>query len=288
MDNNILQSQCNFNNAFDNKESNELDKLARQVNNKNIKNSNFANKFHQKFGGIVCDQLDCVPYSQPLATNDNGYSFFSAQGDYSPLYAPIEKNPTKKNKSKSSNLVDTDNSSDNSTQSGLYGEISNGSTFDTIPKKYKKPKRVLSESDSFQSMSSEFPDFDENSLSSTYSSLPLKIKKKLRMSSNHLKNNKNLLNGESEDQNDIAHLKSCNDCRSKLLSLLENAHLLNFTNSSSNQTNLNKKNEENIVNKQIKNNPSFLNLTNPELKDIMVLILIGVIIIMLIDIFVRQ
>jgi hypothetical protein len=256
MDNNILQSQCQFNSAFDNSESKELDKLARKINNKHAKSNN---TFSKKFSGIVCDQLDCTPYSQQMIGGDNVQSFFSAQGDYSPLYAPVNA-PLLSIKNNPRDDSSIDSSNDSSFKSTLGG-------------------KVFSESDSFQSLSSS--PLDENSLSSTYSSLPSKIKKRLRMSSPHLKKNKT--QSTNSDDNDILHLKSCNDCRSKLMALLSNSNIFTHNNLSTNQ------NQTNENNKPIqKSSNSFLNLTNPELKDIMVLILIGVIIILLIDIFVRQ
>lgn len=244
MDNNI--SQCHFNGAFDNRESKELDKLARKINNKHAKSDN---TFSKKFSGIICDQLDCTPYSQQIIGAGSTPSFFSAQGDYSPIYAPVNT-PVLSLQQKDNNSVDSS---------------SFGSTFD---------KKVYSESDSFQSLSSDA--LDNGSLSSTYSSLPTKIKKRLRMSSPHLKKYKQSVNS---DDNDIQHLKSCDDCRSRLLALLSGTNLL-----PQNNIQINKPNNNSIQ----KSSNSFLNLTNPELKDVMVLILIGVIIIMLIDIFVRQ
>lgn len=252
MNNNILQSQCQFNGAFDNSESKELDKLARKINNKHAKSDN---TFTKKFSGIVCDQLDCTPYSQQIIGANSAPSFFSAQGDYSPMYAPVNA-PFLSLQQKQKD--------DESIESSSFG-----STFD---------KKVYSESDSFQSLSSEA--LDNGSLSSTYSSLPSKIKKRLRMSSPHLKKNKQLSNS---DDNDVQHLKSCDDCRNRLLALLSGTNLLPHTNL------LEKTQHNKQIDKPIqKSSNSFLNLTNPELKDVMVLILVGVIIIMLIDIFVRQ
>lgn len=244
MNNNILQSQCQFKSAFDNSDSKELDKLARQINDKHAKSNNSVFK---KFSGIVCDQLDCVPNSQQIIGSNNINSFFSAQGDYSPIYAPIN-----------TPLLEQTNKDDIFSDSSSFGSYLD--------------KKVYSESDSFQSLSSEA--LDNGSLSSTYSSLPLKIKKRLRMTSPHLKKYKQSSNSDNDD---IQHIKSCDDCRNRLLELLSGTNLL-----------------ENIQNnKQINIQPqkastSFLNLVNPELKDIMVLILVGVIIIMLIDIFVKQ
>lgn len=263
MNNNILQSQCQFNGAFDNSESKELDKLARKINNKHAKSNN---SFSKKFSGIVCDQLDCTPHTQQMIGADNIHSFFSAQGDYSPIYAPVNApflsvDP----KQKQNDFIDSSNSVDSSDSSSF------GSTFN---------KKVYSESDSFQSLSSEA--LDNGSLSSTYSSLPSKIKKRLRMSSPHLKKYKHSSNSDNDD---IQHLKSCNDCRSRLLALLSGTNLLPTSNLlENNQHNQNNNNN----NQPQKTSNSFLNLVNPELKDIMVLILVGVIIIMLIDIFVRQ
>lgn len=266
MNNNILQSQSQFNSAFDNSESKELDKLARKINNKNSKTNT---TFSQKFAGIVCDQLDCTPYSQQQIGLENGNSFFSAQGDYSPMYAPINApNLKMENNSNINSNINSDSSFDSSFDS------SHMSTFD---------KKVFSESDSFKSLSSE--QLDNNSLSSTYSSLPMKIKKRLRMSSPHLKTEKQSVNS---DNNDIQHLKSCDDCKNRLLALISGSNLLPHTNlleNSQNKQNVQKANKNNSI--QNSSN-SFLNLINPELKDIMVLILVGVIIIMLIDIFVTR
>jgi hypothetical protein len=262
MNNNILQSQCQFNTAFDNSESKELDKLARNINNKH---SNKNMSFSKKFAGIVCDQLDCTPYSQLPLDSGNTQTFFSAQGDFSPIYAPINA-PLLSHKKKQN-----DDSFDSSFDSRNSSHSSNSSLVDMA-----FDKKIYSESDSFNSLSSD--PLDSHSLSSTYSSLPEKIKKKLKMNSTHFKKNKHQSN---TDVSDIQHLKSCDDCRNKLFSLLQNTGVLHHEN-------LLEKNTQQITKSSKKQSNSFLNLTNPELKDVMVLILIGVIIIMLIDIFVRQ
>ena len=221
--NNMFQSQYQLNDAFNNNESKELDKLARKINDKHAQSNN---TYQQKFSGMVCDQLDCMPYSQQIANNTQ--SFFSAQGNYSSVL-PSTLSP------RYSITDDNDSISDET--------------------------KVFSESDSFRSLPSLI---DDNSLSSTYSSLPVKIKKHLKMNSPHMKKNKMT----NSDTDDIAHLKSCNDCKQKFIQLLQN-------NGNLQQTPNNKSN-------------NFINFTNPDLKDVIVLILIGVIIIMSIDIIVRQ
>lgn len=214
--NNIFGSLSNFNKAFDNSESKELDKLAKKINNAHAQSNN---KFDAKYNGIVCDQLDCNPYSQQTIMNN---SFFSAQGDYSPFSTQDNLSPLYARVAKEDSL--------------------GGSTFN--------PK-VFSESDSFKSLSS-----------STYSSLPSKIKKKLA-SDDKNKNDKN------KDNNNLCNDGSCNNCKNNLLKLLSEI--------------------KNNDNKNLTQKPSnsFLNLTNPEIKDVMVLILIGIIIIMLVDLCMR-
>jgi hypothetical protein len=246
--NNILSSQCEFNDAFNNKDSKDLDKLARQVNNKHVKgNNNNLNKFN----GIVCDQLSCSPYSQQSINQNQNYSFFSTQGDFSST-PPIS-----------------------SVNDQLFSDSSsNGSTFDNVSKKIYANKKVFSESESFQSLSSD--QFDNNSLSSTYSSLPLKIKKHLKLESPHMKKYT-----DTDNDKAVSHLKTCDECKNQLIALLSSNNIIN-------PNILQSQNQHNSRNfKPIQNN-TFLNLINPEIKDIFVLILIGIIIIMFIDIFIRN
>lgn len=264
MNNNILETKCQFNHAFDNSESNELDKLARKVNNKNARSH--KNIFSDKFSGIVCDQLDCTPHASQIIPN-NLQSFFSAQGDYSPMYAPVNAPILSQNESLKKNI---------SSNSSFMKELDSSFNDSTENMSYKTHhnKKVFSESDSFQSLSSD--QFDETSLSSAYSSLPLKIKKKLKMTTTHFKNREKK---EDSDTEDIKHIKSCNDCRTKLISLLSQANLF--------QQNVEQHNNSKQIQIQ-KSSNTFLNLTNPSLNDILVLIVIGIIIIMIIDIFIKQ
>ena len=226
--NNMLSSQCQFDDAFYNKDSKELDKMARQINNKNKKKS-----FKNKFNNVVCDQMSCDPYSNKI-NFDNNYSFFSTQGDFS------SSMPTP--------LTQPNISSESESDSESYNPL------------------IMAESESsFGSLSS----IDNNSISSTYSLLPQKIKKQLKMKSNHL--NKYYMN-DKNDNNTISHLQTCEDCKNQLISLLKNTDLLNeYSNNQPNTQN------------------SFLNLniTTPELKDVIVLILVGIIIIVIIDILRR-
>ncbi len=194
----------------------------------------------------------------------DNFGFFSAQGDFSSsLQTPLQNQS--KNYSDSDSSKFSDNSSVNTFNTTNTKNTNN--TFSTndidnltngINNKYS-----LSESNMINI---------ESDISSNYSSLPQKIKKHLRTATNHLKKY-----DEKDDKNTINHLKTCSQCRTELLNLLqEEQHIF-------------KADKQYIDTQQFKHPTNgILNLSTPELKDILILILIGVFIIILFDVFIRR
>jgi hypothetical protein len=116
---------------------------------------------------------------------------------------------------------------------------------------------------SIDSINSSFADLSNNSSSnsssnSSYLSLSPKLKKKFELNNDHLKN----LNGN--DENTMFHVQNCDKCREQLIKLLG----------------------KHITNNEINNN--ILNLSTPELKDVLILIFGGIIIIILLDLILNR
>jgi hypothetical protein len=164
------------------------------------------------------------------------FGFFSTQGDFSSnLPTPLQ--PKKYDYSSVSSLGDNDSKNTFSTNSRL--------------EEFSSP-RDLSNMINM-----------ESDISSNYSSLPQKIKKHLRLNTNHLKQY-----SENDDKNIDDHVKTCPQCRSQLLNLLqEDKQNVNFVPTQQN---------------------GILNLSAPELKDILILIFAGIFIIILLDVFIRK
>jgi len=101
----------------------------------------------------------------------------------------------------------------------------------------------------------------DSEISSEYSSLPKKSKKHLRLHTQHLQRF-----NEKDDKMILEHIKNCDECKYQLLHLLKTENHI-----------FPKKEQENI-----------LGMNYTELKDLLILIIIGSIIIVLLDIFIRE
>jgi len=103
--------------------------------------------------------------------------------------------------------------------------------------------------------------FADISTASSYSSLTPKQKKRFKSDNKHLSK----FNGN--DKNSIIHLKECEQCRDKLLKILK---------------------DDNIIQPNKINEANILNLSTPELKDILIIMLGGVILIIILDSIFRK
>jgi hypothetical protein len=117
----------------------------------------------------------------------------------------------------------------------------------------------------------------ESDLSSGYSSLPKKTKKHLRMSSNHLKKY-----SDNDDEKILNHIKKCSECRTQFMSLLKqnDNHVMPIVQ----QPII----HQPIINQQEDNSDKILGLKYKELRDVIIWIIIGVLIIFFLDVFLRK
>ncbi|ATZ80447.1 hypothetical protein BMW23_0393 [Bodo saltans virus] len=216
-----------YNDAFSNSDNMELDKLARELNNKR--------KAHRK-----------------AAQNSKNFEKDIIKG----IYAYNDKNQFNFSHASCNN-------SQSDFVSGLPSVIDDSQSFDSSQK----------QSDLYDKSY-----VSDEEISSNYSSLPKKTKKSLRMNSEHL--NKYKMN---DDEQVLLHLKKCNDCKKQLLELLHKKHNIDDNYNYNNNNNNNNNNNE-IINNRIMDNATFLGLQDSELKNILILIVIGIIIIIFIDV----
>lgn len=231
-----MNSYCRYNEefankyegVFSNKENEELDKLARKINNDrkkpNAKNT-MLDKSLELYSGMesLMDPANVKFAPSSLLPN---FSFFSTQGDFSSqLPTPMKK-------------VRINDSYDDRSMTTIASGSDN-----TFGSKIVTPEESIS-------------DF-ESDISSNYSSLKPTLKKHLKMSNNHLKTYH-----ENDEVTILNHINKCIECKKQLLTLLNNGNT--------------------------PQNTSILNLSTVEIKDILIMILIGVFIIILIDFFFRR
>lgn len=127
--------------------------------------------------------------------------------------------------------------------------------------------------ESFNDLSSAYsfssPSKKNNDLSSEYSFLHPKKKKHLRLNINHLNNF-----SDDDDKSVIEHVKKCSDCKNKLFLLL---------NENNDNHIIEKKEQKELIYDGILENINY-----KEMRDIIILIIIGIIIIFIFDIFLRK
>lgn len=204
----MFQNYNQYNDAFSNSDNMELDKLARELNNKR-KAHKKANQNYKSFTKGIAE----------------GISSYNDKNQFN--FLPASCNDSQDNQSSNDN--------------NLYN-MSITSSLDDIN-----------------------PYISDDEISSNYSSLPKKEKKSLRMNSNHLNHFKS-----NDDSKILSHLKKCGDCKNQLFELLQKKH-----------------GEHNLVdnNAQKQNyNNTFSGLQDSELKNILIIIVIGIIIIIFIDV----
>lgn len=253
-----MDSYCQYNNAFYNNDNENLDKLARQVNNsKKSLQKRIKEEIDQQEKN-TCIGIDCLldsSNSRYAPSNLSDFSFFSTQGDFSSqLPTPLSKNKKKRHNDTESQFTDA-NSLDsfiNSTNS-----FESNSSLEPLSKNYSEDRNWRK------------PYYDcDSDISSNYSSLSPKIKKHLRLNTNHLNNYK-----ESDEKNILNHIKKCDQCKNQLVSLLKSENHIFSGNE--------------IIKSDVSNN-GILSLPSSELKDMLILILIGIFIIIFADIFIGR
>jgi hypothetical protein len=228
-----MDTFCNYNNAFNNDVNENLDKMARKLNNDrkklphNIKND-ILNQYNESTKLI--NYMSNNETAQP-------YGFFSTQGNYADIL-----------NSEKSSKFDSDSESmylPNSENKSMF-------SYNTL----KSDSNYL------------------NDISSNYSSLPSKMKYNMRLNTKHLKDY-----NEKDDNKIIDHIKKCNECKNELLLILTKSHI--------NKSNIKLDSYTNDINNKSYNEIINFNISNNELKDIFILILIGIFIIIIIDMFIR-
>jgi hypothetical protein len=245
-----------FNDAFGNTD-NELDKMARDLNNKKNGFYNNVKKNNKSF------EVDTIRGIEAFA-NEPGFQFAPQTGNYkgdfiSGLPTPLEDN---------NSINDNDNFSYNTKNSN--DSFSLGNKKESIYS--DNSEHFLSSINSNNSNNSSYLD---NDIISEYSFLPKKKKKHLRLNTKHLQEYT-----ENDDRLILEHIKNCNECKTHLVNLLKNENHF-----------ISQKNTQNIQNTQNLNkeeNSLFGKINYKELKEVIILIIIGIIIIFILDIFLRR
>lgn len=239
-----MDSYCNYNNAFSNNESVDLDKLARKINN---------NKKKISFNDVtrISNYTNNTNIPQPLG-------YFPTHNNYSQNI----------NDSSDDNII---------TNTNIYSDDMYDNKQDNKQDNEQDNEQDNKQDDksiySFNTLNSDSANII-NDMSSNYSSLPSKVKNHMRLNTKHLKD----FNSKDET-NIINHLKKCDSCKNELLYILmsdQNNNLIN-----NNSINNDKINNDKINNKS--NAIINFNIDNNELKYIFILIIIGIFIIIIID-----
>lgn len=116
--------------------------------------------------------------------------------------------------------------------------------------------------------------FDD--LSSEYTLLPKKKKKHLRLNNEHLKEY-----SDCDDKSILKHIQNCKECKKHLIEILKNENI-------NENININKKKINNVDNNDVNMVKYKDSFNYKEIKDIIILIIIGIIIIFFFDIFLRR
>ena len=254
-----MDSYCEYNNAFCNKDNDNLDRMAREINNKRKTlqkqvEHNFDDQYKEINKGL--NYLMKQENSRYAPSNFN-YISANNNNDYeSGLPSIMDNNDFK---SGLPSIMDNQKNSDNNTIDSTFTSKSKY-TFNSLP---------ISSFPTISESPVEMINMDSD-MSSTYSILPANTKKHLRLNTSHLKKY-----GENDDDKILSHMKKCNQCRLQLLHLLSENNICN---------------NKNKINKNINTmntTTGILNISVAEVKDILILILIGIFIIILLDFFLR-
>lgn len=216
-----------YNDAFSNNEYSDLDRKARELNNKKKNMYKSVNRNNKKFEKEMIKGIEAC-YSDKSFTFLPINNHYKQKGDFvSGLPTPFDEKSY-------------------DTKSSFSDDIS------------KSPTLFLPNS--------------ESDLSSEYSSLPKKAKKHLRLKTEHLKNY-----SEDDESSPLDHIKKCDECKQQIMNFLKEEGYV-FPN--------NKKTTDTVVSVSIPNiakEESILGLSYKEVRDIVILIMVGIVIIVLID-----
>jgi hypothetical protein len=123
--------------------------------------------------------------------------------------------------------------------------------------------------------------YSDSDIISAYSESPKKKKKHIRFNTNHLKNY-----NDNEEEKILEHIKNCTECKNHLINLLRNDnHFIQTNNPIQKHTS---NDDQYIIQKENTDNSIFEKINYKELKEIIILIIIGIIIIFVLDIFLRR
>jgi hypothetical protein len=312
-----------YNNAFNN-DSDSLDRLARSYNikNKNINNSKISSNFNELNNSMLNDGIINESYNYPEGSHNNIYKSSNSISHPYDNYIYNESNALNTMKNELCTGIDClQNSNDNKylpqTLNNNFSNYeyensnnNNNNNMSAIPMMQKsnlsnpQTKRIHSEKYSnqnhidtfnFNDKVSDFSNFDLNSYNysndSSFSednlnsfeeslsgnsliSFSPKIKKQLKNKTKHLEH-------VNDDKSILTHIKNCEQCKKELLLLLKNENTNFFNNEHFTSNNLN-----NQMNLQNNTTSSIFNFS--EVKDIIILILIGIFIIIFIDILFKK
>jgi len=159
---------------------------------------------------------------------------------------------------------------------GYLSELSKGDFSSSLPSgsqnSSQNDSQNNSQNNSCENISSIYSDniSMDSDISSNYSLLPQQSKSEFKLKSNHLKKYKNT---STNDDEILKHISTCDECKKQLLeSLRNNNHLFPQQSQQSQQSN----DQKNI-----------LGLTYDEIKNVIILLIIGIIIIITLDILLR-
>lgn len=262
-----------YNINFNNDDSDKLDKLAREINNKK---TSLCKKVTEEFDK---NQQD---WKNGINTVINAQKF---------SYLPMNKNFNKKINNNPDNIsVNTFNlsdsesyksNSDNSNFSDFASLDSNDSNFASKDNKYfKNNDNYFKNSDNYfknnDNYSTDSVFIDSESID-TYLKNP-KYKKNPKF--NKLVESVDYDECSKNDDNIFDHIKKCNNCKNKLLKFLNGSYIEDSDNKICNFFTNDQNKKESLFN-NIKNN-------NINMKEIVILIMIGIFIIIMLDLLLKS
>lgn len=206
-----------------------------------------------KHNNIISPHNDYISYMDPQ------YNYGLTNNQYIGSETPYTNNDSLFDKS-------TNNSSKNTMKKNKYekNNVSDSVFSNTTNDTFYTKKRKSVHFGKNNNNTTDYSNFTDTDISSNYSILPQKIKNNLKSSLKHI----NTYN----EQDIINHLKSCTQCKQEIISLLHNGMPYNMNNGN---------NTNNLQQHGI------LNLSMLEIKDILILILVGVFIIIIFNMFTK-
>lgn len=232
-----MTSYCNINNAYNNS-NDDLDKLARSINNK----KSLIDTTHQRFNADEAVWKDGI--SGMLANPE--FSYFSAQGNYSQMNPDFN-----------------------------HGNIIGNIKRDVVSSEESMMSSGFSDTDSIYNMSLDSKTLD------TYLDLAKSDKKKNKKNSLHelIKVMHREKCDNNSDESTFDHMKHCKKCKDKLVHMIQHIR--------------NEKHSENMVpetphRKKPSHSSMFGSFSTLQTKEILIIVLIGVFIVVILDMFTRS